>query len=134
MYEWLNSYQKLEQEIYYLDWELEVSKKELERWCDPMDLGKYSLTKDSRGAKLEELIEDQEKRLAHNMNQIYDLRNLIYSFKGLDQHILRMKYIEGLTLKEIALELKHDYGYIRKTHAEIIKNSQKGTKKEQRVL
>ena len=120
MYEWLNGYQTLEQEIYYLDWELDVSKKELERWCDPMDLGKYSLTKESRWAKLEEIIADQEKRLAHKMNQIYDLRNLIYSFKGLDQHILRMKYIEGLTLKEIALELKHEYGYIRKTHTKII--------------
>lgn len=50
------------------------------------------------------------------------------------QKELKQFYIEGLTLKEIALELKHDYGYIRKTHAEIIKKSQKGTKKEQHVL
>lgn len=121
MFEWLNGYQKLEQEIYYLDWELETYKAELERWCDPDDLGRYSLTKDSKASKLEEVIEDHEKRLAYKMNQIYDLRNLIYNFKGLDQHILRMKYIEGLTLKEIAKELNHGYYYIRRRHAAILK-------------
>ncbi|MHC5373619.1 sigma factor-like helix-turn-helix DNA-binding protein [Enterococcus sp. LJL120] len=121
MYEWLNGYQKLEQEIYYLDWELETYKSELKRWCNPEDLGRYSLTKESKASKLEDIIADHEKRLADKMNQIYDLRTLIYSFKGLDQHILRMKYIEGLTLKEIAKELNHNYGYIRNKHRDILK-------------
>ena len=126
MYEWLNSYQRLEQEIYYLDWELETYKKELERWCDPEDLGRYSLTKESKASKLENIIADLEKRLAWKMNSIYDLRELVYSFKGLNQHILRMKYFEGLTLKEIAQELNHGYTYIRKTHAEILNNLKRG--------
>ncbi|MCD4974281.1 hypothetical protein [Enterococcus faecalis] len=129
LYEWLNSYQKLEQEIYYLDWELETYKSELERWCDPEDLGRYTLTKDSKASKLEDIIEDREKRLAWKMNSIYDLRKLVYSFKGLDQHILRMKYFEGLTLKEIAKELNHGYDYIRKRHASIIDESKRGHKK-----
>ncbi|MCV3150492.1 sigma factor-like helix-turn-helix DNA-binding protein [Enterococcus faecalis] len=121
MYEWLNSYQKLEQEIYYLDWELDTYKSELERWCDPEDLGRYTLTKDSKASKIEDIIEDLEKRLAWKMNSIYDLRKLVYSFKGLDQKVLVAKYIEGLSLKEIACEFGHSYGYIRNKHNQILK-------------
>ncbi|BDP65001.1 hypothetical protein IGK80_002153 [Enterococcus sp. DIV0609] len=128
MYEWLVSYQKLEQEIYYLDWELETYKKELERWCDPEDLGRYTLTKDSKASKLEDIIEDLEKRLAWKMNSIYDLRKLVYSFKGLDQKILVAKYIEGLSLKQIAGEFGHNYDYIRRKHAKILKEISKGHK------
>ena len=130
MYEWLNSYQRLEQEIYYLDWELGTYKKELERWCDPEDLGRYSLTKESKASKLENIIDDLEKRLAWKMNSIYDLRELVYGFKGLDQHIMRMKYIEGLTLKEIAKELHHGYTYIKKRHARILHSNKLNTKQE----
>ncbi len=125
LYEWLVSYQKLEQEIYYLDWELETYKKELERWCDPEDLGRYTLTKDSKASKLEDIIEDLEKRLAWKMNSIYDLRKLVYSFKGLDQKILVAKYIEGLSLKQIAGEFGHSYGYIRNKHNQILKKIEK---------
>lgn len=122
LYEWLIGYQKLEQEIYYLDWELETYKSELERWCDPTDLGRYSLTKESKASKLENIIADLELRLAFKINQKYDLEKIIYGFKGLDHHILRMKYVEGLTLKEIAGELGYGYTYIRKRHGRILED------------
>lgn len=128
MYEWLNSYQKLEQEIYYLDWELETYKSELERWCDPEDLGRYTLTKDSKASKLEDIIADLEKRLAWKRNSIRDLRLLVYGFNGLDQKILVAKYIEGLSLKQIAVEFGHSYDYIRRKHAKILKEISKGHK------
>lgn len=121
MYEWLIGYQKLEQEIYYLEWELETYKTELERWCDPTDLGRYALTKESKSSKLEEIIRDHEWRLAFKINRKHELEKIIYGFKGLDQHILRMKYVDGLTLKEIAKELNHGYGYIRNKHRDILK-------------
>lgn len=118
---WLEGYHKLEQEIYYLNWELETYKSELCRWCNPYDLGKYSLVKESKASKLEDIISDREYKLAHKINDMEDLTRLICSFKGLDQHILRMKYIEGLTLKEIATELDYGYTYIRKRHANLLK-------------
>lgn len=121
MYEWLIGYQKLEQEIYYLDWELETYKAELDRWCDPSDLGRYSLTKDSKASKLEDIISDLERRLAFKINRKFDLEKIIYGFKGLDHHILRMKYVEGLSLKEISVELDHGYYYIRRRHAAILR-------------
>ena len=59
------------------------------------------------------------------MNSIYDLRKLVYSFKGLDQKILVAKYIEGLSLKQIAGEFEHSYGYIRNKHNQILKKIEK---------
>lgn len=121
MYEWLISYQEMQQRIAFLELELERYKSELERWCDPQDLGRYSLVKESKASKLEDIIEDHEYLLAHEMNHCLDLVNLIYDFKGLDQHIMRMKYVEGLTLKEIAGELGYGYTYIKKRHGNILK-------------
>ena len=41
------------------------------------------------------------------------------SFKGVENEIVRMKYIEGLTLEEIVEETGYSDSYIRKKHAEI---------------
>lgn len=121
MYEWLSKYQEWEQKIALLDWELETYKEELRRWENPDDLGRYSLVKESKASKLEDIIDNLEYELAVQMNYRYDLRKVIYSFKGIEQHILRMKYVEGLTLKEIASELGYAYEYIRKKHSMILK-------------
>jgi DNA-directed RNA polymerase specialized sigma subunit len=121
LYEWLSKYQEWEQKIALLDWELETYKEELRRWKNPDDLGRYSLVKESKASKLEDIIDNLEYELAVQMNYRYDLRKVIYSFKGIEQHILRMKYVEGLTLKEIASELGYAYEYIRKKHSMILK-------------
>lgn len=120
MYEWLSKYQEWEQKIAVLDWELGTYKNELKRWKDSNDLGKYSLVKESKASKLEDIIESLEYDLALNMNNLYDLKKVIYSFRGIEQHILRMKYVEGLTLKEIASELGYTYEHIRRKHSQII--------------
>jgi DNA-directed RNA polymerase specialized sigma subunit len=121
LYEWLSKYQEWEQKIALLDWELETYKEELRRWENPDDLGRYSLVKESKASKLEDIIDNLEYELAVQMNYRYDLRKVIYSFKGIEQHILRMKYVEGLTLKEIASELGYAYEYIRKKHSMILR-------------
>lgn len=124
MYEWLSKYQEWEQKIALLDWELETYKEELDRWKNPNDLGRYSLVKESKASKLEDIIDNLEYELAVQMNYRFDLRKVIYSFKGIEQHILRMKYVEGLTLQEIADELGYTYQYIRKHHSTILKKVQ----------
>lgn len=121
MYEWLNSYQEWQQKIALLEWQLNVYQAELERWCDPEDLGRYALTKDSKASKLEDIIADLEIQLAIKMNELHDLKKVIYSFRGNEQHILRMKYIEGLSLKEIASEFGYNQDYLRRKHREILK-------------
>ncbi|MDC2863775.1 ECF-type sigma factor [Bacillus sp. BP-3] len=120
MLDWLKDYRELEDKLIYLENKLERSKKELKRWVWG-DLSKYKLTADSDGAKVEDRIEVIEYELAHKMNDMYDLKEMISKFKGLDNKIIQMKYIEGMTLEQIALDLDYSPYYIKRKHAEIRK-------------
>ncbi|WP_242315425.1 hypothetical protein [Bacillus cereus group sp. BfR-BA-01355] len=120
MFDWLRDYQKLEEEIAYLEYKLDKTKAELKRWISG-DLQNVRLTAQSEGAKVEGRIETIEYELAYKMNEEYDLNLLINKFTGLDHQILKMKYIDGITLEQIAFELHYSTGYIRRKHAEIRK-------------
>jgi|SRR5690625_2004899 len=120
MYEWLVDYQKLKQEIEYLEYKLEREKRELRRWVYG-DLQDVKLHKDSISAKIEERIAALEYELAHKMNDLYDAEKLISTFKGLENKILYFKYVEGLLLEEIAEKLNYSPSYIYKKHAEIMR-------------
>lgn len=120
MFEWLKDYKKLEEEIAYLEYSLDKSKAELKRWTSG-DLQNVRLTAESEGAKVEDRIEAIEYELAHKMNEEYDLKLLMNKFAGLDHQILKMKYVDGMTLEQIAFELHYSTGYIRRKHAEIRK-------------
>ncbi|MBF7147075.1 DUF1492 domain-containing protein [Bacillus toyonensis] len=120
MFDWLKDYQKLEERIAYLDYNLDKTKAELKRWVSG-DLREVRLTADSEGAKVEERIEAIEYELANEMNDMYKLKNLISKFRGLDNRILKMKYVDGMTLEEIAEYMNYSSSYIYKKHAEIIR-------------
>lgn len=120
LYEWLKDYQKLDEEIEYLEFNLEVTRSELSRW-EGGDLSKVFLTKDSKGSKVESNIKIIENELALKKNQKKRMIRLISSFKGLDNKILKLKYVDGMTLEMIAEELKYSPGYIQKKHAEIMR-------------
>ncbi|PGM94529.1 ECF-type sigma factor [Bacillus cereus] len=120
MLDWFKDYQQLEDEIIYLENHLYRSKRELKRWMGG-DLSKYKLTVDSDGAKVEEHIEAIEYELAHKMNDVFDLKKLIRKFEGLDHQILKLKYMDGMTLASIASELNYNPDYIRRRHAEVMK-------------
>lgn len=120
LFDWLRDYQKLEEEIAYLEYKLDKTKAELKRWISG-DLQNVRLTAQSEGAKVEGRIETIEYELAYKMNEEYDLNLLINKFTGLDHQILKMKYIDGMTLEQIAFELHYSTGYIRRKHAEIRK-------------
>ncbi|MEN1934981.1 DUF1492 domain-containing protein [Paenibacillus sp. 102] len=120
MFNWLKDYQKLEEDIAYLEYNLEQTEAELKRWIIG-DLRDVRLTAESEGAKVENRIEAIEYELAHKMNAMYDLKNLVNKFKGLDNQILKMKYINGMTLEQIAYDLNYSPNYIKRKHAEIRK-------------
>ncbi|PHG60664.1 DUF1492 domain-containing protein [Bacillus toyonensis] len=120
MFDWLKDYQKLEENIEYLDYNLDKTKAELKRWVSG-DLREVRLTAESEGAKVEERIEAIEYELANEMNGMYKLKNLISKFRGLDNRILKMKYVDGMTLEEIAEDMNYSSSYIYKKHAEIIR-------------
>ncbi|AQY37588.1 DUF1492 domain-containing protein [Bacillus thuringiensis] len=120
MFDWLKDYQKLEERIAYLDYNLDKTKAELKRWVSG-DLREVRLTAESEGAKVEERIEAIEYELAHKMNAMCDLLKLISKFKGLENKLLKMKYVDGMTLEEIAENMNYSSSYIYKKHAEIIR-------------
>lgn len=64
----LKDYQKLEEEITYLEFNLERTELELKRWISG-DLAKYKLTADSDGAKVEEHIERIKGNLLLNKSK-----------------------------------------------------------------
>ncbi|CAM4214561.1 hypothetical protein BAMA_02065 [Bacillus manliponensis] len=117
---WLKDYQKLEQDIAYLEYNLDKTKAELKRWISG-DLQNVRLTAESDGAKVEVYIEAIEYELAHKLNDMYKLKKLVSTFKGLENRILKLKYIDGMTLERVAEELNYSTGYINKKHAEIMR-------------
>ncbi|MGR5999580.1 hypothetical protein ACT7C7_08960 [Bacillus cereus] len=116
MFNWLKVYQELEQDIAYLDYNLDKTKAELKRWISG-DLREVRLTAESEGAKVEGRIEAIEYELAHKMNDMYKLKKLINTFKGLEHKIAYLKYVEGMTLEKIAEELNYSSQYIYNKHA-----------------
>ena len=120
MYEWLRDYRRIEDELAYLEFNLEQSQRELRRWVEG-DLRDVKLTAESDGAKLEERIGRIKKELRIKQEERGQFLKLISRFAGLDNQLLRLKYIDGMTLEEIAEELNYSASYIYKKHAEIIK-------------
>lgn len=121
MHEWLKDYRKLEEEISYFEFNLDMTKRELKRWEDVSDLGKYKLEVGSLGADVEEKIEVIEYELANKMNDLFDLKSLINTFAGLEYKILYRKHVEGKTLEVIAEELNYSTNYIKMKHANVMR-------------
>lgn len=118
MFEWLKDFRELQNDITRLENNLDRNKKELRRWVSG-DLAKYKLTTESHGAQLEEIIEAIEYELAHKMNDIQDMKRMISAFEGLENKIVYMKHVEGMTLEKIAIELQYSAQYIYNKHAQI---------------
>lgn len=116
----MKDYQKLEQDIAYLEYNLDKTRAELKRWISG-DLQNVRLAAESDGAKVEIHIEAIEYELAHKLNDMYKLKKLVSTFKGLENRILKLKYIDGITLEWVAEELNYSTGYINKKHAEIMR-------------
>ncbi|MCU5667450.1 sigma factor-like helix-turn-helix DNA-binding protein [Bacillus sp. FSL L8-0199] len=120
MFNWLRDYQKLEEDIAYLEYNLDKTKAELRRWVSG-DLREVRLTAESEGAKVEKRIEAIEYELAHKMNDMYKLEKLISKFRGLENQILKLKYVDGMTLEEIAEVVNYSSSHIKKKHAELVR-------------
>lgn len=118
MFEWLKDYKVLEDEISYIEFNLDRSGRELKRW-EGGDLWNVKLHPESIASNLEESIERIEYELAHKMNDLIDMKDMISTFGGLEHKILYLKYIEGMTLEKVAEELKYSAQYIYNKHAEI---------------
>jgi len=71
--------------------------------------------------RIGEEIETLNNRIEVLENRKKKVISVIDRFQGLEQRILKMKYINNMTLKEIAVELGYADQYIRNKHAELMK-------------
>lgn len=96
-------------------------ESELKRWHDPEDLGRVKLTEECSASRLEENIKRDKAFLCEKELVMETLMNMIDRFDGVDNQILKMKHIDGMTLKDISIELDYSYSYIMSRHAQIVK-------------
>lgn len=70
---------------------------------------------------MKEEIIDLNQRIERLEKERDEIVQMVDKFKGLDQQILKLKYIDDLTLEAIADETGYTYQYIRSRHAEIMR-------------
>lgn len=119
-FQWLKDYQELDEQIVYLKWNLNKSRLERSRWVYG-DLSDVRLEKNSRASSLEEIIAKIEQEIELLEEQRTEMLAIINSFKGIDNEIIKKKYIDGGSLDVIAEEIGYSASYVRQRHAEIRK-------------
>ena len=117
-FEWLQDYMKLDDEIRYLEWKIRKAKAEEDRW-ENGDLSRVHLEAGSKGAHVLDHIDEYQKALMECKAEQYDLLKLIDTFTGYENQILKLKYVDGMTLEEIAERLGYSYETVRAKHAEL---------------
>ena len=93
----------------------------LEKLLNPEELPEGEGIDNPIVLRLEDNIKQLTASLAEKEQAMKSLVMLIDRFKGLDNQLLRMKYIDGMTLDSIADELKYSSSYIYKKHAEVVR-------------
>lgn len=117
-YEWLLQYRDLHDDIQYWQWRYRKVMSEAERQSDG-DLAKVRYNARSKGAHIQDEIDDCRNNLHACEQERDELLELVNTFEGIDNQILRLKYIEGKTLAEIADVLPYSESTIRIKHAEL---------------
>lgn len=117
---WLKSYLENEEEIASLQINLNRSRLELSRWIEG-DLQNVRIEKESRSSRLEGIIEQSQRLLDEDLALRKQTLGLIEHFNGIENQILRHKYVEGMSLVEISEinGIGYSYETIKKIHAEL---------------
>ena len=106
-----------------LKWKIKKLETDLrvEKLLNPEEVPEGRGIDNSIVLRLEDNIKQLTSYLKEREQAMKSLVMLIDRFKGLDNQILKMKYIEGMTLKEIAEKLIYNYQHIVTLHTSIIK-------------
>lgn len=127
IYEWVNTLIAIDIELEELEISITLSSNELERWENYSfkdgDLAKQQtfLTALQKQTRLKEVISSLVSRQEQLEQQRKEIVDTIEKFKGLEQRILKMKYVEGMKLEAIAEETGYSYQYIKNKHAELMR-------------
>lgn len=119
-YEWLQEYLDLEERCRYLRWQIRKVKREEQRWEDG-DLSRLRINGRSRGAHVLDQLPPLQAELDDCESDRQELLELVDSFRGYEHDFLKMHYIEGMTLEDIADDPSFPYGidWIYKKSAEL---------------
>lgn len=74
-------------------------------------------------------IKNLENYITAKKNDEADFLELISRFKGIESRVLKLKYIDGMSLEQVAHSLNCGNSYIQKVHADLIdglKNKYRG--------
>lgn len=117
----MNDYKILKRQLEYKQYKLDDAKSELHRWTSG-DLSKVRLTKESIASGLENHIMQLHSEIQILNTRLDNLNKMISKFDDLDSTILRMKYIDGLSLYDVAEQTAYSYGHIRNRHSILMKS------------
>jgi len=122
IYEWVNTLITIDNELYQLNFNLKVSRRELQRWTNG-DLAKHQtfLISLERQGRLKGVISELEKRIEQLQKERQEIIDTIDKFQGLENKILKMKYVDGLKLEAIAVQTGYSLSYIKSKHATLMR-------------
>lgn len=127
IYEWVNNLISIDNELYQLNFNLKISKRELQRWSNYIDndgdLAKHQtfLVSLERQAKLKDVIRKLNERIRQLEQERKEIIETINKFQGLENTILKLKYVEGLKLEAIAVQTGYSLSYIKSKHATLMR-------------
>ncbi|EJQ49669.1 hypothetical protein IEE_00793 [Bacillus cereus BAG5X1-1] len=114
----LKDYQMLEEGIAYLEYKFNRIHAELKRQSK---WGKDILSINTGNEETEKILDQLKKKLTFKKEQLQQLVDLVSNFKNLEQQILKLKNIDGMTLEGIGTKLNYSTHYIKVKHAEIMR-------------
>lgn len=109
-------YDDLMLDIDILKQQIELARAEQEQWwfdgrlfpTVPLDVAA------ARVDKLSDAIERMELELEVKMERLNKLNEQLQKYKGLEYKVFYMRYVECMTLRDIADKLNYNYDYIRR--------------------
>ncbi|MFL2076393.1 sigma-70 family RNA polymerase sigma factor [Marinilactibacillus psychrotolerans] len=127
-FQWLKTLFNIDEELTDIQVQKKIHYVELKRWENhddgtDGDLAKnqtyiVSIHRQENIKKVIDTLNEREKKLQKQRDEVIEL---IEKFEGLDNQILKLKYVKGLTLENVANELGYDYQYIKNKHAQLMK-------------
>lgn len=129
MVDLINRYRQFDAELSALKLNKHICQREMRHWgaTTLIDYRAYLGKKYDMFTRLQqtkrigdEIVEINNRidELNHYMKLI---REVVDKFDGLEYQILKYKYMDGMTLSEVAAKVNRSDQYIRNKHAEIIK-------------
>ncbi|WP_146993613.1 sigma factor-like helix-turn-helix DNA-binding protein [Furfurilactobacillus siliginis] len=117
-FEWLNEYLELKDECHLLEWKIRKTKHEEWRWLEG-DLAGVRINGKSKGSHVSDNLPKLESDLKTCENEMNTLLQIVDTFQGYENDILRLKYIDGLSIEDIAEKLNLSVSTVSQRHAEL---------------